>query len=446
MLQINKNYKTESLAFRLSCHIGSFIKLTIILKNILYLISASLIVLTGCSGGNSGPQQGGFNFGGMQRATTVEVTEVSQQSISRIVRAYGTIRSQDNVRVTPQISERVTRLYVDLGDTVSQGQVLAKLRDVNFTDQVRRDEAQLEQARLSMQRDSLEVSRATTLYERNLISDAELQNAQVAFQNSKAAFQGARASLTQSRESLGFTEVRSPVRGVITSRNISPGDVASSATPIFEIANLVGYEMRIFVPLADRRLTKIGQEVSVRLTGEQDQTANGVISRISPEIDSVTGLAEVVISLTDVYRDVLPGSLAEASITVLTRPSALVIPRTALVENVQTVLDPESNTIRLERSYSAFVAVDDTLAAMRNLEIGLEQGDQLEVLSGLIEGDKLIITGQGGLEDSSKIRISGRGRPDTQGQRSIPPGTSDSTPADTSAAPESSGSENSNPA
>jgi RND family efflux transporter MFP subunit len=389
----------------------------IALKHYFYLAISALILFSGCSGGSGNQQQGGFNFGGMQRATTVEVVDVSQQSISQIVRAYGTIRAQDNVRITPQISERVTNLYVDLGDTVSQGQLLARLRDVNFVDQVRRDEAQLEQARLAMRRDSLELRRGETLFERNLVSDSELENIRVSYQNSRASFQAARASLTQTRENLSYTEVRSPVRGVVTRRNISPGDVASSATAIFEIANLVGYEIRIFLPLADRRLTRIGQEVNVRLSGEREPAAKGIVSRISPELDSVTGLAEVVISLTDVQREVLPGSLAEASITVLTRPNSIVIPRTALVENVQTILDPESNTIRLDRSYSAFVTVGDTVANMRTLELGLQQGDRIEILSGLEAGEKLIITGQGGLEEGSAIRLTGRGRPEMSGQQ-----------------------------
>lgn len=388
------------------------------MKHFYFLIAAALLI-GGCSGGSSSQQQGGANFGQMQRATSVEATDISRNSISQIVRAYGTVRAQDNVRVTPQISERVMQIHADLGDTVGQGQLLAKLRDVNFVDQVRRDEAQVEQARIAVQRDSTELHRAVSLHERNLISDAELDNVRVSFQNSRASYQAARASLTQSTENLAFTEVRSPVRGVVTRRNISPGDVASSANPMFEIANLVGYEMRIFMPLADRRVTRIGQEVSLRLTGEREPSAKGVVSRISPELDPVTGLAEVVISLTEVSGELLPGSLAEASITVLTRPSSIVIPRTALVENIQTVLDPESNTIRLNRTFSAFVAVGDSIAEQRELEIGLQQGDRIEVLSGLNEGERLIITGQGGLEDGSRVRVTSRTRPIMEPQRQL---------------------------
>jgi RND family efflux transporter MFP subunit len=391
-----------------------------IVRKIIYLILTAGLVITGCSGNNNeNNRQGSFNFGGMQRATTVEATEIERSSISQLVRAYGTVRTQDNVRVTPQISERITSIHADLGDTVSQGQLLVRLRDVNFLDQVKRDRAQVEQARLAINRDSLELARAETLYERNLISNSELQNALVSFQNSRASLESARAALTQSTENLGFTEVRSPVNGVVTRRNISPGDLASSGAAIFEIANLLGYEMRVFLPLADRRLVRIGQDVNIRLTGERIPSAVGVVSRISPELDPVTGLAEVVISIVDTGAEILPGSLAEASVTVRTNPSSIVIPRGAMIENVQTILDPESNTIRLDRSYAAFVAVGDTVASLRQLETGLMQGDRVEVLSGLSEGEKLIITGQGGLEEGSRIRLTGRSRPGTGQERQI---------------------------
>ncbi len=386
-----------------------------------YLFGLFLLTfIAGCSGGGSQEPGGGFNWGGGgDRAVSVEATDVNQQSISRIIRSYGNIRAQDNVRVTPQVSERVVSIHADLGDTVSEGQLLARLRDVTFRDQVERDEAQLEQAFSSFRRDSVEYQRARTLRERDLISEAELQNARVTYQNSLSNISSARAALTQSRESLSNTEVRSPVRGVVTRRNISPGDLANTGSSMFELANLVGYEMRVFLPLADRRMTRTGQTVNIRLTGEREASARGTVSRISPELDPVTGLAEVVISLTSTSVPILPGSLAEASITVETRDSTIVIPRSALVENVQTLLDPESNTIRLVRTYNAFTVVGDSAAELRQLELGLEQGDRIEILSGLNAGERLIVTGQGGLEDGTAVRVSGRARPSPEAERRI---------------------------
>ncbi|HAC16503.1 MAG TPA: efflux RND transporter periplasmic adaptor subunit [Bacteroidetes bacterium] len=387
------------------------------IQTILSIFSITFIV--SCSGGgeSGGPQgMGGFPGGpGMTRATTVEVSEISRTTISDQIRAYGSVRAQDNVRVTPQVGERILRIYADLGDTVRAGQTLAKLNDTNFRQQFERDQAQMEQSRSALQRDSLNFNRQTELFNLNLVSQAELDNARTTFFASRAAFQSANAAMTQSRQNLSYTEVKSPVAGVVTSRSASPGDVVGTGQAIYEVSNLVGYEIRLYLPLGDWRNTKVGQPVNMRPSGASEFTAQGVVSRISPELDPVTGLGEVVISLTERGEGVFPGMLMESRINVTTKDNVVVIPRSAMVENVQTVIEPESNVIRLSRTYSAFVSQGDSIAVRRILDLGIQQGDRIEVLSGLEAGEKLIITGQTSLEDKSRVRVSSAPRFDREG-------------------------------
>ena len=182
--------------------------------------------------------------------------------------------------------------------------------------------------------------------------------------------------------------------------------IASSGTPIFEIANLVGYETRVFLPVQDWRFVKIGQKVNLRVSNEASATTQGIISRKSPQLDATTGLGEVVITLTNSGPSIYPGVLTESVIDIQNKPSAVVIPRSALVEKVETVVEPESNTISLDRSYSVFVSVGDTVAQLRPLELGIEQGDKIEVVAGLRPGEKIIVTGQSSLQDGAKIRAA----------------------------------------
>lgn len=394
------------------------------------LAVVSTTTFMACGGASSGGPGGMGGFGGpggFARATTVEVRDVSQASISDQIRAYGSVRAQDNVRVTPQVSERVLRINADLGDTVRAGQTLAKLNDITFREQMERDRAQVEQARIAANRDSLNLSRQQELFRSELISQAELDNARSTYAATRAQLQSAQAALATSMQNLNYTEVKSPVTGVITRRNASPGDVVGSGTTFFEISNLVGYEIRLNLPLNDWRNTRIGQTVEMRPTGGLEFNVRGTVSRISPEIDPVTGLGEVVISLTERGSGVFPGMLMEARINVETKNNTVVIPRSAMVENVQTVIEPESNVIRLSRTYSAFISQGDSVAVRRDLELGIQQGDRIEVLSGLQPGDKLIITGQSSLEDQSRIRISGAPRFNRDG---APQGiqSSDATP------------------
>lgn len=340
------------------------------------------------------------------QATSVETITVEQEDISRQIRSFGNIKAQDIVQVTPQVSNRITEIYADLGDSVNQGEALAKIYDVPFEDQYRQAVANLEQSRANFQRDSLQFERQKSLYDRDLISSSEFDNARATYQNSKAQLESAEANLTSSRESLNNTVIRSPVFGVVLSRNVAKGDLATTGQVAFEIANLTGYETRVYLPLEEWRAVKVGQPVTFRVSNQRQTNARGRVSRISPRLDPTTGLGEVVITLTETGSSIYQGVLVESIINVETRNQSVVVPRSALVENVQTLIEPESNTIQINRTYSAFVVQDDTLALKRDLELGIEQGDRVEIIAGLQAGDQIVVTGQNSLQDSSRVRIA----------------------------------------
>lgn len=382
------------------------------LKNSLYVLLSVFVILslTSCGGEDSGEEDtgpGGFgNFGGGQ-PTSVEATPVRNGTISRQVQAYGTVRPQDVVVITPQVSNRVTKIHVDLGDNVSQGEVMAEIYDQPFLEAVEQARAQIRQAEASFNRDSTQLFRQQELFERDLISRAEFDDFRATFLNSKAQYESSKAALSQSMENYENTKITSPVNGVVLSRDIAEGDVATTGQTVFEVANLVGFETRVFLPLQDWEEVQVGQMVTMSLSSRESDIAEGVVSRKSAQLDETTGLGEVVITLTESRGPVYQGALLQSRIILETRENTIVIPRSALVEKVDTYIEPETGTIELERSYSAFVVQDDTVAARRELDLGIEQGDRIEVLSGLNEGDRIIITGQNNLEDGRPVQVAG---------------------------------------
>lgn len=373
-------------------------------------IAVLSLLLISCGSDNS-KESGQSNFSrfggnGGQQVTSVETNEVEVGEIADQVRSFGNVKAQNVISVLPQVSNRITEIYVDLGDTVRQGEALAKIYDATFRDQLSQAKSQLEQSRIALRRDSAEYQRQQSLMERDLTSESELDISQAAYQSSRAQFESARSSLTQAQEDFNNTIVRSPVDGVITSRALEVGDLATTGTELFQIASTNGYESRIYLPVQDWRAVKVGQEVNLRISNESGISAKGVVSRKSPQLDATTGLGEVVITLTSAGNAVYPGVLAENIINITTKDRALIVPRSALVEQVETVINPESNTIELERSYSVFVSRGDSVAERRVLELGIEQGDRIEVLSGLLPNDRIIVTGQSGLEDGARINVA----------------------------------------
>lgn len=380
------------------------------LKTLYKSIAAIIIFTTVLSCGGDGSQQSQFqgpgNFRG-QEAISVEAIPVQSATISEQVSAFGNIQTEDLVEIVPQVSNRVTEIHVDLGDNVNQGDLLAEIYEAPFREAVQQAQAQVRQARATLNRDSTELGRQEQLLEREVISRSEFETAQSTYLNSLAQYESAQATLAQSQEDLNNTNIVSPVNGVILSRSISEGDVASTGTTIFEIANLTGFETRVFLPIQDWQRVEVGQQVQMALSTAGENIAEGVVSRKSPRLDPTTGLGEVVISLTNTSSSVYQGALVQARINLQTKENAVVIPRSALVEKVDTYIEPETGTIELERTYSAFITQGDTSAVRRELELGIEQGDRIEVLDGLQPGDKLVVTGQQSLEDGSPIQIAG---------------------------------------
>jgi RND family efflux transporter MFP subunit len=364
-----------------------------------------------------GSDQGSDNQQQRRRSVSVEVTPVIRGTITDEIKTYASVQASDIVAVTPQVSNRITRLYVDIGDTVRAGQLLAKIYDVPLRDLTVRDQAQVKQARIAFSRDSSTYARQKSLFDKKLLSEADYQNALTQYETARASLESSIASLTQNREALSNSEIRSPVYGVVIRRNVAVGDVAGAGTVAFEIANLSGLESRLYLPARDWERAKVGQTVNFRLSGDAREAASGVVTRLSPQIDPVTGLGEVVVTLQQRSSGIFQGSLTEATIQVSTREGVIVIPRTALIENVQTVIEPESNTIRLNRTYSAFV-VADSVAVRRQLTLGIQMGDKIEVLSGLTDGDQLVTTGMNNLDDNTPVNIA-TGKPSGSAGRSL---------------------------
>lgn len=391
------------------------------MRNIhLIILLGTFIILQACGGNSESSQERSQRFQNArgQQATSVETITAERRDISKQIRSFGNIRAQDIVQVTPQVSNRITEIYADLGDTVSQGERMAKIYDIPFQDQYEQSLAQLEQSRINFKRDSAQYERQKKLYDRDLISSTEFDNASATYQNSKSQLQASQANLTQSKENLENTVIRSPVYGVVLTRNIAEGDLASSGQVAYEVANLTGYETRVYLPLQEWRNVNVGQPVTFRVSNEDEISARGRVARISPRIDPTTGLGEVVIALNEKDDSIYQGVLVEAVINVETHNNAVVVPRTALVENVQTLIEPESNTIQLTRTYSVFVVQGDSLALKKDLRLGIEQGDQVEILAGLNAGDQIVVTGQNGLNDSTRVKVAG-GNPFQQDQ-SVP--------------------------
>jgi membrane fusion protein (multidrug efflux system) len=308
----------------------------------------------------------------------VEVIEVSSADVSSYITSSANLVAEYQVNILSEVEGRVAQMYVEEGDLVRKGQVLANL--------VRDDaEIALEKARLKETNTRLAFERGKDLLEKELLSRED-------FDKFTMDYEIARQEQAEADWRFEKTTFRAPFSGKISERMIQVGQNIRSGDELFQLTDLDPLIARIFLPERDILGLEEGREVKIVLNAAEDTTFDGRIRQISPVVDTATGTVKVTIEASSPPSAVRPGSFVTVNIVRETHPEATVIPREAVLRELQ--------------SAHVFV-VEDEIAHKRDISLGLEEGLLVESLSGLDIGEQVIIAGQGGLKDGAKVKILG---------------------------------------
>ncbi len=266
-------------------------------------------------GGDDAAAAGGAQGANEDRqASTVTVIVPGNSEVSRAVTASGTLeaRRDQPVGIAGQ-GGRVTRVLVDSGDWVRQGQLLASIDRSVQSQQAAQLRASLAAAQADADLAKNELDRAAQLVERGFVSKADIDRKQAAYQAAVARVGVARAQLGATNAQIGQLDVRAPTSGLILDRNVEVGQVVSAGTPsLFRMARGGEMEMRASLSQQDLASLAVGMPAVVRPTGT-DKVFEGRIWQISPIIDPQTRQGEVRIAIP-FDGAIRPGGFAEATI------------------------------------------------------------------------------------------------------------------------------------
>jgi HlyD family secretion protein len=337
----------------------------------------------------------------------VQIEVLERRSIQSSVLASGRLAHDEEVQLTTEEIGRVTAIYVDEGDRVTQGQLLLQIDDETHraaveqsSAQVRLQEIAIERQRLRLENLRAQWERQRMLHERGLIDQDgfdlftnEVQLAEVDLQSNRESLSQARAQLEQAQDRLRKTRAYSPMDGVVTSLDIKVGETAISSTTnipgsaLMTIANPDSIHTEVNVDEADIANVDIGQKARIFAVAYPNQPVLGVIESIAMSAkvaDGAQGLSFAVKIRLDPTESVKlrPGMSCRAEIFTTTKEGILAVP-------IQAILVDEDRT-RNRTSYSVFVHRGG--AARRvEVEVGLSDDAYQEVTSGLAEGDEVII-------------------------------------------------------
>ncbi len=364
------------------------------------LVIASLAL--GCKGPGSDKTKAEISE---SEARPVKVMTVTRSTVERVLRRTGEIRPEVEVKVFGQIPDRILDLRVEEGDRVTKGQVIAIIRSDALDATVAQAAAGLESARAQRDKVRDDLARARKLLESAVTSPAQVEALEKALAAADAQVRSLEAVVEQAATRQRQSTVRAPISGIIGTRYLSRGDLAMPQIPIVTIVQMDRVKVTLMATEFDLAAIEGGTPVEVRVAAYPGEVFRGEITRVGPVIDPMTRHAKVEILLDNPDHRLKPGMLAKVSVVLERKEGVVTAPLFSLILDAQPEPDGRPR-------YHAFVVQGDR-ARQRTVHAGLIQGDRVEILDGLQEGDLLVIRGQHLLTDGCLVeivyRVGGRG-------------------------------------
>jgi membrane fusion protein, multidrug efflux system len=338
------------------------------------LAAASVVAMlaTACSNGKAKDK----GTDDADTAVPVEVQPLKRAPMLAVYSGTAPIEAHDEAEVVAKVGGEVRQIYVEEGDNVTAGQVLARLDG----DRLRLELAQTEANLRKLERD---YNRQLELSEKGLVAKGTAENA-------KFDLDALRASYERARLELSYTEIRAPIAGVISARQIKVGNTINPNDPTFRVTNLDPLVAYVHVPEKEFRKLAAGQSVDVAVDALGGQHFDAKISRISPTVDPQTGTFRAEVEVPDPTRRLKPGMFARVDVVYERRENALQIPRTA-------ILDADGDQ-------SVFI-VSGGKAEQRRIETGLANSGWVEVVKGLKGNERVVVIGQAGLKSGTAVKV-----------------------------------------
>ena len=325
----------------------------------------------------------------------VTVAKVERASMSRVLAVSGTINARPNqdVRVSSLVAGRIAQMLVAEGDAVKKEQVLAKIDDKPYRDQLQQAEAAVQQAHAQLDNAHLVRQREETLFDRGISARKDLEDARMQEKVGEAAVRQTEAALALARLQLSRTEVVSPLDGTVVKRLLSAGEAVdgTAAQPIFQVANLSAVELFGNVPAEYLGRIRVGQKMEITSGAMPDAKWEGRVVAVSPAVDAATNMGLVRIELPNPGARLRYGMYLTVELPVETHENALVVPQTAVYRN------EDGNTL-------VYKVKGDTVSAVP-VTRGIQEGDRVEVMGAVQPGDIVVHAGGYGLPDGAHVKI-----------------------------------------
>jgi len=327
----------------------------------------------------------------------VAVSKVTREDLFNEVPIPAEFRPYLEVELHAKVSGYVDQMYVDIGDRVKAGQLLATLEVPELRDELAHAVATEKRAKADYKDAHLVYTRLEAVEKDhpNLVAQQDLDAAEARDATTEAAIAGAKAEREKYESLLAYTKITAPFDGIVTHRYADPGSLIQAGTssdtqsmPLVRLSN--NYRLRLDFPVSVAYVKDIhmGDHVEIRVESLGNKIFTGVISRNTEKVDDETRTMRTEIEVDNATLELVPGMYAEALLKVQKHTLALSIPIEA---------------VSFEKQPSVYIINQAQEIERRPVTLGLETPDRCEVLDGVKEGDLVMIGGRSKVTPGQKV-------------------------------------------
>lgn len=362
-------------------------------KRVISIVAIVAIVLTGIIGyriyANLAANKDRAARVAQGRSVAAEVGKVGRRDVQANLLFSANLEPYWMADLSPKVDGRVAALYVDEGDVVRAGSLIATLDTDELLPQVTQAEGSLYAVKANMEQAELDLQRAIPLARQGAISAQALDTARIKRDLAIGQLRSAEGTLAQLKARLDNANLPAPRDGVITKRYMQAGYYAKTGSPIVSLADVSSMLVKASVGEAQVSQLRIGMPALVQIAALGDKQFSGTVTRLTPAaaLPARTFIAEITVPNAEGI--LMTGMFAQVMISGEVHKNVIVVPEGALVLR--------------EDQKAIYVATADNKAQLRILRLGYVNGGWAEVLDGVKEGESIVVAGQNKLRDGSSI-------------------------------------------
>jgi multidrug efflux pump subunit AcrA (membrane-fusion protein) len=374
---------------------------------------------------------------------SVTAAKVKTGTVQRIVEADAVLFPLQQSAIVPKLTAPVKKFYVKRGSKVHKGQLLAVLENQDLAAAKEENKGAFEQAEATYVTSTAaslpeEVQKATAdtqfakeqfdaqqklydsrqeLFNQGALPRKDLDQAGVALTQARSQYElakrhfdslnavvkqqtlkgyegqlsSAKGKYMGAQAQYGYSEIRSPIDGVVTDRPLYPGEMPAAGSPLITIMDISSVTARAHIPQKDAATLKVGDEATLEIPG-LEKPAEGKVTLVSPALDPNSTTVEVWVQAKNPHQTLRPGTSVRLSVVSDSVNDALVVPAAAILTGA-------------DGATTAMVVGPDQKAHQTAIKTGIRQEDDVQIVEGLKEGQSVVVAGAYGLPDNTKITV-----------------------------------------